>query len=106
MKLDKIIKAVRSDMIRDLLTGDLSNAAYEHIILYAENTISTDTDYRFFRWKRNRGELVKEGEIWFERLCSLDQLCLLIDYFLLQYSRKTDDILVIDIIDHLDNQNN
>nr|WP_315085831.1 hypothetical protein [uncultured Chryseobacterium sp.] len=106
MKLDKIIKAVRTTTINELLSGDLSNTDYENIILYAEFTVSTDADYKFFRSRNDMVGLLKEEQIWFERLCSLNQLCFLIDHFLSQYGRKTDDILVIDIIDHLDNQNN
>ncbi len=51
------------------------------------------------------GNIVKDGEMTYERLCSLKDLGFLIDYYLSQYDRKPDDILAIDIIDHLDDPN-
>ncbi|MFC3356027.1 hypothetical protein [Sphingobacterium zeae] len=106
MKLDKIIKAVRRDTISELLDNELRSSDYENVILYAEYTISTDAEYRFFRSRQDKdiGELLKDGGIWLERLCSLNQLCFLIDHFLSQYNKKTDDVLVIDIIDYLYSQ--
>ncbi|WP_312288454.1 MULTISPECIES: hypothetical protein [Bacteroidota] len=105
MKLEEIIKALRRNTINDLLGDDLSNTDYGKIILYAEYTVSTDTDYRFYKSRMGMGELLKDGDMWYDRLCSLKELGFLTDYFLSQYDRKTDDVLVIDIIDHLYNQN-
>ncbi|WP_394678717.1 hypothetical protein [uncultured Sphingobacterium sp.] len=105
MKLDEIIKAVRIGTINELLGDNLSNTDYDKIILYAEHSVSTDTNYRFFQFKRAMKEVVKEEDMWYERLCSLKELCFLVNFFLRQYDRKTDDVLAIDIIDYLYNHN-
>ncbi|WP_144266051.1 hypothetical protein [Elizabethkingia miricola] len=105
MKLNEIIKALRRNTINDLLGEKFSDIDYEKIILYAEFTVGVDTIYRFFKSKKGLGKIVKDGEMTYERLCSLKELSFLINYYLSQYDRKTDDILAIDIIDHLDNPN-
>ncbi|ASE62040.1 hypothetical protein CEQ15_11330 [Chryseobacterium indologenes] len=105
MKLEEIIKAVRINTINELLGEELCDIDYEKIILYAEYTVGTDTLYRFVKLKRGLGEIIKDGDMWYERLCSLKELGFLIDHYLSMYDRKTDDVLAIDIIDHLDNPN-
>ncbi|AZA82434.1 hypothetical protein C1637_08445 [Chryseobacterium lactis] len=105
MKLDEIIKAVRIGTINELLDDYLRNIDYDKIIVYAEHTVSTDTNYRFFQFKRGLKEILKEEDMWYERLCSLKELSFLVNFFLRQYDRKTDDILAIEIIDYLYNHN-
>ncbi|MFS4474614.1 hypothetical protein [Chryseobacterium sp. T20] len=105
MKLVEIIKALRRNTINDLLGEEFSDIDYEKIILYGEFSVGVDTIYRFFKSKRGMGNIVKDGEMTYERLCSLKDLGFLIDYYLSQYDRKPDDILAIDIIDHLDDPN-
>ena len=105
MKLDEIIKAVRIGTINELLDDYLRNIDYDKIIVYAEHTVSPDTDYRFFQFKRGLKEILKEEGMWYERLCSLKELSFLVNFFLKQYDRKTDDVLAIDIIDYLYNHN-
>lgn len=103
MKLEEIIKAIRRNTIVDLLGHELSVLEFEKIILYAEFSIGVDTMYKFFKAKRGMGNIVIDDKINYERLCSLKELAFLIDYYLSQYDRKTDDVLAIEIIDHLEN---
>ncbi|WP_426477501.1 hypothetical protein ACP3T3_20120 [Chryseobacterium sp. CBSDS_008] len=101
--LEKIINAVRRDSVNLLLGEELANVDYDKIIIYAEHSVSSDTKYKLFKSKRGMGELLTVDNITYERLCSLMTLSKLIDLFLSKYHKKTDDILVIEIIDHLDN---
>ena len=103
MKLDEIIKAIRRHTINDLLVEDLSEMDHEKIILYAEYSVGIDTIYHLFKFKRGMKEILNDNGMTYERLCSLKELGFLIDYYLSKYDRKTDDILAIDIIDHIQN---
>lgn len=105
MKLEKIVNSVRSNVIDDLLGHDFAEIDFEKIIIYADNSVSTSTDYRFFKAKRGFEKIIKVDNTYYERLCSLDKLITLVDLFLSNYSRKTDDILVIEIVDDFDNNN-
>ncbi|REC79494.1 hypothetical protein DRF60_06635 [Chryseobacterium elymi] len=103
MKLDEIIKAIRRNAINDFLIEEMSDTDYEKIILYGEYSVGIDTNYRFFKFKRGMKEILNDNGITYERLCSLKELGFLIDYYLSKYDRKTDDVLAIDIIDHIQN---
>ncbi|SIT16067.1 hypothetical protein SAMN05421785_10867 [Chryseobacterium gambrini] len=103
MKLEDIIKAIRRNSLATLLGDQYIELDFDKIIIFAEHSVSTDTEYRFFKSKIGMGELLKEHNISYERLCSLKELSRLIDLFLAKYDKKTDDVLVIEIIDHLDN---
>lgn len=105
MKLEKIVSSVRNNVINDLLGKDFTDIDFEKIIIYAEHSVSTSSDYRFFKAKRGLEKIIKVDNIYYERLCSLDKLITLVDLFLSNYSKKTDDILVIEIVDDFDNNN-
>ncbi|UIR57832.1 hypothetical protein LZQ00_08420 [Sphingobacterium sp. SRCM116780] len=106
IKLEEIINAVRGKTINDLLGDDLATKHLKEILIYAQYSINADTDYKFFYSKKGFGEIIVENNIPYERLCSLEALTKLINFYLAAYDKKTDDVLVIDIIDHLDTESN
>ncbi|KXH84900.1 hypothetical protein [Chryseobacterium kwangjuense] len=106
MRLEEIIKAIRINQVEELLGGNFVDIDFDKIIIYAEYSISADIDYKFFRSKRGLGEIIKDHNVNYERLCSIGELDNLIKFFLSKYSKKDDDILVIEVLDYLDSNNN
>lgn len=105
MKLDKIVNSVRRGVIDELLGDDFTGIDFNKILIYAEHAVSTSTDYRFFKAKRGIEKLIKVDKTYYEHLCSLEKLISMVDLFLSNYNKKTDDILVIEIVDDFDNNN-
>lgn len=103
MDLEKIIREVRYNNIDSLLDDKFALVDNSEILIYAEYSISPDTNYIFLRAKPGQRRIVTIKDISYERLCSLKDLVTLISFYLSKYKKKTDDILVIDIIDHLTN---
>ncbi len=103
MDLEKIIREVRYNNIDSLLEDKFALVDNSEILIYAEFSISPDANYIFLRGKPGRRRIVTIKDISYERLCSLKDLVTLISFYLSEYKKKTDDILVIDIIDHLTN---
>ncbi|GEN71233.1 hypothetical protein [Chryseobacterium lathyri] len=106
MKLEEIIKAVRINQLGELLSENFVDLDLDKIIIYAEYSIGADSDYKFFKSKRGLGEIIKDNNVNYERLCSIRELDNLINSFLSEYSKKDDDILVIEVLDYLDTNNN
>ncbi|WP_185286256.1 hypothetical protein [Chryseobacterium indologenes] len=103
MDLEKIIREVRYNNIDSLLDDKFALVDNSEILIYAEYSISPDTNYIFLREKPGQRKIVTIKNISYERLCSIKDLVTLIGFYLSEYKKKTDDILVIDIIDHLTN---
>ncbi|MDR6546501.1 hypothetical protein J2810_002560 [Chryseobacterium rhizosphaerae] len=106
MRLEEIIKAIRINQVEELLSENFVDLDLDKIIIYAEYSISTDTDYKFFKSKRGLGEIIKDNNVNYEKLCSFRELDNLVHFFLSKYSKKDDDILVIEVLDYLDTNNN
>ncbi|WP_454045088.1 hypothetical protein [Chryseobacterium sp. Marseille-Q8038] len=106
MRLEEIIKAIRINQVKELLGENFVDLDFDRIIIYAEFSVSADTDYKFFKSKRGLGAIIKDNNISYEKLCSIRELNNLINFFLSKYSKKEDDILVIEVLDYLDNNNN
>lgn len=105
MNLEEIIKAIRVNELEDLLGNTFADVDFDKIIIYAEHKVNADTNYTLFKSKRGmKKNLLKDG-INYEELCSLQELCNLIGFFLSEYAKKDDDVLVINILDHLDHNN-
>lgn len=103
MNLEKIIREARYNNIDSLLEDKFKFVDNSEILIYAEFSISPDTNYIFLREEPGQRRMVKIKDISYERLCSIKDLVTLIGFYLSEYKKKTDDILVIDIIDHLTN---
>ncbi len=102
MKLEDIIKAIRENTIKENLGRSLKNEKPKNILLYCEYSISADGNYIFQNAEESFKPIIKLNTINFERLCSLHELDYLINYFVTRLNRKSNEILVIDIIDFLD----
>lgn len=101
MRLEDIIKATRTETVEKVLPDELIDIDKSKIMLYAEHSVSTDTEYKFIRSKRINHKILKIGNINYERLCSLHTLDVLVKLFLSRYKKKEDEILVIEVIDYI-----
>ena len=66
-------------------------------------SIAIDTDYQLMELSEESGRIVQVGGMNFERLCSVTEFEDLVDQYLID-GRKSDEILVIEIIDHFFSQ--
>lgn len=101
MNLEQIIKEIRHNNVDKLLGDRFAMIDSAKILIYAEYSVSPDTEYIFLKSKLGQRKIVKIKDITYEKLCSLKDLTALINFYLSEYDRKPDDVLVIDIIDHL-----
>lgn len=99
MKLHHIIDHIKDDSLDILLRAKHLGTNYKKIYLYAEFSISTDAKYILIN--NSADNHIKIDNISFEKLCSLEEFKNLAIGFSEQYPKKKNDILVIDIVDHI-----
>ncbi|WP_312508883.1 hypothetical protein [Chryseobacterium culicis] len=103
MKLTELVRAVRENNLDQIIQSDLKKLEREKIIIYAMFSIAIDTDYQLMELSEESGRIVQVGGMNFERLCSVTEFEYLVDQYLID-GRKSDEILVIEIIDHFFSQ--